>query len=151
MENKWKTNLIGIYLFIILLILIVIPILVFKIKFQSAIIKSLIYVACAGGLGGTLYSIRGFYQNLGEKRFEFNWTWWYIFRPFISIVIGVISYFLIFGGLLSVGNISDVNYEKSIMFYSAISFLAGFSFTQFSNKLEELSKTLFAKKQEDKK
>jgi len=46
--------------------------------------------------------------------------------------------------------VSSINYERGIMFYSGIAFLAGFSFTQFANKLEELAKTLFAKSKRDK-
>ena len=117
-------------------------------NFESSLIKSLIYIGSSGGIGGTIYCIRGFYQNLGENIFNFNWTWWYIFRPLISVVIGVFIYFFIIGGLLSLGSVSEVNYSKSVMFYCAISFLAGFSFTQFADKLEELSSTLFSKKKE---
>jgi len=114
---------------------------------KDPLIRSLIYISCAGGIGGIVYCIRGFYQHLFEKDFDNNSTWWYIFRPFLSVVMGVFVYFLIVGGLLSIGQIATADYSKSIMFYCAISFLAGFSFTQVSNKLEELASTLFAKKE----
>ena len=151
MQFSTKINLIGIYLLFFLLSLIIIPLITYFSDLEDSLIKSLIYIGSSGGIGGTIYSIRGFYQNLGKNNFELNWTWWYIFRPFISIVIGVFVYFLIVGGLLSLGSISDVNYSKSVMFYCGISFLAGFSFTQFADKLEEVSSTLFAKKKENNK
>lgn len=151
MQSNTKINLIGIYLTFFLLILIATPLIVYFSNFKDPLIKSLIYIGSSGGLGGTIYCIRGFYQNLGENNFKFNWTWWYIFRPLISVVIGVVVYFIIVGGLLSLGSVSEVNYSKSVMFYCAVSFLAGFSFTQFADKLEDLSSTLFSKKKEDNK
>lgn len=103
-------------------------------------------ISLSGGIGGTIYTIRGFYQNLGKGIFDLRWTWWYIYRPIVSLVIGVFVYFLIVGGLLSIGGVSEVNYSKGLMFYAAIAFLAGFSFTQFTNKLEELTSTIFSGK-----
>ncbi|MCZ7400604.1 MAG: hypothetical protein O8C61_00095 [Candidatus Methanoperedens sp.] len=151
MQSNTKINLIGIYLTFFLLTLTVAPLIVYFSNLKDPLIKSLIYIGSSGGLGGTIYCIRGFYQNLGENNFKFNWTWWYIFRPLISVVIGVVVYFIIVGGLLSLGSVSEVNYSKSVMFYCAVSFLAGFSFTQFADKLEDLSSTLFSKKKEDNK
>ena len=149
MQASTKINLIGIYLLSFLFVLITITILTYFSRIESVLIKSLIYISSSGGLGGIIYCIRGFYQSLASKQFDFGWTWWYIFRPFISIVIGVFVYFLIVGGLLSLGSISAVDYSRSVMFYCAISFLAGFSFTQFANKLEELASTVFVKKKEE--
>jgi len=149
MQDSTKINLIGIYLLSFLFVLIAITILAYFSGIESVLIKSLIYISSSGGIGGIIYCIRGFYQSLAAKQFDFGWIWWYIFRPFISIVIGVFVYFLIVGGLLSLGSISAVDYSRSVMFYCAISFLAGFSFTQFADKLEELASTIFAKKREE--
>lgn len=150
MDDKTKVNILGIYLFILLSFLVSVATLTYIYEIGNTLIRSLIYVACSGGIGGAIYSIRGFYKNLVEGKFDLIWTWWYIYRPFVSVVIGVFVYFLIVGGLLSVGSISEVNYSKSIMFYSAISFLAGFSFTQFADKLDEIAETIFSKKKDEK-
>ena len=150
-KYNFKINLLGTYLSLILLFFILIGILTYTYKFSNKLIFSLIIIACSGGIGGTIYSIRGFYKNLGEGTFSFdNWVWWYIFRPIVSAVIGIFVYFLIIGGLLIIGNLTEVNYSKGLIFYSALAFLAGFSFTQFANKLEEIASTIFTKK-EDKK
>ncbi len=150
--ERIKINLLGIYLTVILLIFVFIGIETYLSQPENRLIFSLIIIACSGGIGGTIYSIRGFYQNLGDGIFDFNkWIWWYIFRPVMSAIIGVFVYFLIVGGLLSIGNVSEINYSKGLMFYSAVSFLAGFSFTQFVNKLEDIASTLFAKKEDRKK
>ena len=115
-------------------------------EYNDSLIRSLIYIGSAGGLGGTVYCIRGFYQNAGTGSFSFNWVPWYIFRPFISIVTGIIIYFLLIGGLLTIGSVSKTNTSSSIMFYCSISYLAGFSFTQFYDKIDELTSTLFSSK-----
>lgn len=151
MQPNIKINLLGVYLLSFLFVLIIISIMTYFSNNEDTLIRSLIYIGSSGGMGGTIYCIRGFYQNLGEGNFNFNWTWWYLFRPLVSVVIGVFVYFFIVGGLLSLGSVSEINYSKSVMFYCAISFLAGFSFTQFANKLEELSSTLFSKKKENNK
>lgn len=151
MSPNMKINLIGLYLASALVILIIIAVMTYFSNAYNSLIESLIYIGCSGGIGGTIYCIRGFYQNLVENKFDLIWSWWYFFRPFISVVVGIFVYFFIVGGLLSLGSISEPNYTKSIMFYCAIAFLAGFSFTQFADKIEELSSTLFLKKKEDKK
>jgi len=148
-KESFKINLLGVYLVAVLLSFVFIGIRAYLNQPENRLIFSLIIIACSGGIGGTVYSIRGFYQNLGDGIFDFDkWIWWYIFRPVMSAIIGVFVYFLIIGGLLSIGNISELNYSKGLMFYAALSFLAGFSFTQFANKLEEIASTIFAKKRE---
>ena len=151
MKDNTKINLLGIYLLSFLLVLIILTITVYFSNFESSLIKSLIYIGSSGGIGGTIYTIRGFYQHLGKNDFKFSWVWWYIFRPIISVVVGVFLYFLILGGLMSFRSVSEINYSRNILFFCAIAFLAGFSFTQFANKLEGISSTLFSKKKEDNK
>lgn len=151
MSKQKKINLLGIYLILMIIILVTLSILTYIFKPGDSLIRALIYISCSGGLGGTIYSIRGFYQNLVDDKFNFNWVWWFIFRPIISIVIGVFVYFLIVGGLMSLGAIQEVDFLRSVIFYCGVSFLAGFSFTQFATKLENLAETLFSKKDDNKK
>jgi len=143
-------NIIGVYLLLALFLLIGLPIWVYICDpFEQKLLNILVYISCSGGIGGTIYCIRGFYQNLGGKSFETNWTWWYVFRPIISAIIGIFAYFMIVGGLMSISNSPDVNYSKSVMFYCAVSFLAGFSFTKFIEKIDLISDTIFSKKNEE--
>jgi len=150
MKPEVKINLLGIYLLLILFVLIIIAVVAYFFYSTDQLIRALIFVGCSGGIGGTIYSIRGFYQNLGERNFQLNWSWWYIFRPIISIVIGVFVYFLIAGGLISFGLISETDYSKGILFFCGISFLSGFSFTRVADKFENLSSILFSKKEKKK-
>lgn len=143
-------NIIGLYLLLALFLLVGLPIWVYLCDpFQQKFLNILVYIASSGGIGGTIYCIRGFYQNLGGNNFKTNWTWWYVFRPIISAIIGVFSYFMLIGGLMSISNSPDVNYSKSVMFYCAISFLAGFSFTKFVEKIDLISDTIFSKKDKE--
>ena len=143
-------NIIGLYLLLALFILVGLPIWVYLHNpFQQKLLNILVYIGCSGGIGGTIYCIRGFYQNLGGNNFKTNWTWWYVFRPVISAIIGVFSYFIIIGGLMSISNSPEVNYSKSVMFYCAVSFLAGFSFTKFVEKIDLISDTIFSKKDKE--
>ena len=143
MRSNATINFIGMYLLFWLVILILIPLGVHGAGYGSTLIRSLIYIGCFGGLGGVTHIIRSFYKHVFQKTFEDDSLWWYIFRPFTSIVLGIISYLLIVGGLMSLGNIAEIDYGKSIMLYCGIAFLAGFSFTQFFNKLEEIAKNIF--------
>jgi hypothetical protein len=144
-----QVNLIGIYLLTSLVVLSGLPLYIYITNpFGQKLLTILVYIACSGGLGGTIYCIRGFYKNVGENKFLPSWTWWYIFRPIISAIIGIIVYFMFVGGLMSISNSHSINYSKSIMFYCSISFLAGFSFARLEDKLEQLSETIFGKKED---
>lgn len=145
MKNKDKINLIGIYLFLILTTFVLVAFFAYF-KINTPLFRYLVYATGSGGIGGTLYSIRGFYQNLGACKFKLSWTWWYLFRPIIGAVAGVFAYFLIAGGLSFFGTPLETSYSRRVMFYLAVSFLGGFSFTQFADGLEKTASTIFSKK-----
>jgi hypothetical protein len=148
-EKVMKSHVfIGIYLFIVLLALCIIPIIVYLSGIDNEIVRTLVYVGASGGIGGTVYSIRGFYKNLGAATFKVNWIWWYVFRPMISVVAGVFVYFLLVGGLMSISNNADITFKKGVMFFSGLAFLAGYSFTRFMNNVEGISDKLFTKENE---
>jgi hypothetical protein len=50
---------------------------------------------------------------------------------------------------MSISNTTDVTLSKGIMFYCGVSFLAGFSFTRFAERLDNISDILFAKKNQE--
>ena len=119
-----------------------------RVSISDNLVRALIYVSCAGGIGGIIYSMKCFRQYMGEGTFDLNETWWYILGPFISIILGAVSYLLILGGLLSIGNAGKVNYNEGIMLYSAVAFLAGFSSQRFTNKLSEIARVLFTERKD---
>lgn len=142
-------NYIGIYLIFSLILFAVAPLVMLYSDIEQEMVRLLIYFGCSGGIGGTIYCVKGFYKHLGEERFKPSWTWWYIFRPIISVMIGIFTYFLIVGGLISISDCPDVNVEKNVMLYCAISFIAGFSFANFTSKVEDLSSTFLAGKKKE--
>ncbi|WP_459202474.1 hypothetical protein [Methanococcus sp. CF] len=145
MDQESKINVLGIYLGFMLILLGLLPLYVYVVGFGDELIRYIIYTGCSGGLGGTIYSIRGFYQAIIQNKFSLDFTWWYLFRPLISFVTGSFVYFFIIGGLLVISS-SNNNSSESIMFYCSLSFLAGFSFSRFTDKLEEIATAIFSKK-----
>jgi hypothetical protein len=145
--SKLKINFIGIYLFLVLLLFVFIAIRSYLNQPEDKFIYFIITVFCSGGIGGVIYAVRGFYKTKIKGNFNYErWVWWYIFRPIIGAVTGVFVCFLILGGLLTIGNVSEVNYSKGLFFFAAISFLTGFAFTQVAGKIKETASTLFAKR-----
>jgi len=145
MNDESKTNMIGLYLVFMLFIYGLIPLYMYFSNFYDNFITSIVYIGCSGGLGGTIYSIRGYYQNLASGTFALNWGWWYLFRPLISVVMGIFTYFFILGGLLVVST-GSAGESGNLMLYGSIAFLAGFSFSRFADKLEEIATAVFSKK-----
>ena len=108
------------------------------------LLKTVLYVGVAGAMGGVFYGIRGFIYHNAEDDFQEKWKWWYIYQPVTGFVVGVFSYFLIVGGLLTLGAVSQADYSKGILLYCSIAFLAGFATKKFNEKLDELASTLFS-------
>ena len=152
MKESRVVYLVGAYLLACTVALVAIPAYAhYSGAISDALLRSLVYIACAGGLGGTVYLIRSFYKKIFERSFRPDVFWWYLFRPLTGAIMGVVAYFLIVGGLLSIGSAQSPDYAKSIMLYCGIAFLAGFSFTQFADKIEGLAKTVFAASEREKK
>lgn len=141
---------IGLYLLVALLSYVAICIFVYLKKPVNTNFHILTYLACSGGIGGTIYCIRGLYQNIADDSFHPKWVWWYIFRPLMSSCVGVITYFLIVGGLLSISSGKNIDLQKGTMLYTGIAFLSGYSFTKFTEKLDNISSTIFGKEKEKK-
>ena len=68
MKPEVKINLLGGYLLAILVFLITVGIITYFFYPTDQLTRALIFVGCSGGIGRTIYSIRGFYQNLGEGK-----------------------------------------------------------------------------------
>jgi hypothetical protein len=108
----------------------------------------LIYIGCSGGLGSLAYSMFGYIEHLSKDDFDVNYTWWYVVRPFIGIIYGTFAFLFVAGGLMTLSGAStDANLflTKTVMFYCALAFLAGYAEHQFSLQLKELAEALFKK------
>ena len=143
MRTQKTVNLIGVYLLVWFIGLVFVASVVYITHPEISTTQKLIYLSCAGGLGGVIYSIRGYYKHIFDKNFRKDVFWWYVFRPFISVITGIFSYFIIVGGLLVINKDIGMNYQENTTFFLSIAFLAGFSFTEFCNRLQKLSKKIF--------
>jgi hypothetical protein len=140
-------NLCGIYLFVILIIYILTAFLCNYFLNLTILIKFLILSSISGGLGGILYCIIDYYRSMGEKKEEIkNWLWWYFFRPFASSVLGAFVFFFLYGGLFVVNNhTTETISTKSILFYCSLSFVFGYTFTNFFEMVTQIADVIFSK------
>lgn len=134
---------VGVFLLVALFVLIAIGGVVYLLHLSNALLKTVLYVGVSGGLGGVLYGIRGFIYHTDKDDFDPKWKWWYLYHPITGFVYGALVYFLIVGGLLTVGSASATN-SNALLLYCGISFLAGFSSRKFNEKLDDLASTIFA-------
>lgn len=112
------------------------------------LMQIMIYIACSGGLGSLAYSMFGYIDHLGKDDFDVNYTWWYIVRPFIGIIYGTFAFLFVAGGLMTLSGVStdaSLFLTKTVMFYCALAFLAGYAEHSFSLQLKELAEALFKK------
>ena len=143
--KKTKENLIAIYLVVFLLALIIIPILLHFNNHSDDDLTLFIYIGCAGGLGGTIFCMRSYSKHKVVGKFDLKWTSWYIFRPFISVIMGVFVYFFIAAGLMGAGSDIGNDISKGMRLYLAAAFLSGFFINELVEKLRELANVLFKK------
>ena len=103
-------------------------------------IRMIALVVLIGALGSYVHVATSFASYVGNKKFIDSWTWWYVLRPFIGVALALIFYFIIRGGLLSVGTgPADAN----IFGIAAISGLVGMFSKHASDKLREVFDHLF--------
>ncbi len=149
--KDYISKIVAIYLLSFTFLLIVLSFFAYSSRkeglFYDDLIRHLMYIGSAGGLGGIVYCMRGFYEHKVEGNFDPNYLSWYLFRPFISTITGVIVYFLFTVHLLDAStDFSNVTAD-GIMFSCSVAFLAGFGFTQFYGKIDDLANILFKPKE----
>lgn len=145
LENcfKYLRPITGLYLISVLLILCYLAVDNYFAPSRTLTIQTIIYIACAGGIGGTMSAMTALSGH--QEDFKRHLTFWYIFRPIGGIIIGVFVYFLLLANLLVLNLPTGAVSTSSTLAYSALAFLAGFATKQVTLKLNELSDTLFAK------
>lgn len=118
--------------------------------------RLIIYVACAGGLGGLAFSMYVLVYHVGRQEdYKPEYANSYYLRPFLGALYGIFVFFLIAGGLMALSGTSTPLSEnlystKSFMFYIALAFLAGYAEEPFSIQLKDLAEALFKEPPADK-
>lgn len=124
-------------------------------KFLSVELKNIMFSILFGGLGGVSYCLRGVYLNACVyKKWNIDWLPWYLIRPFLSLVLGGISYLLIKSCLLLLNaNQGDIN-QLGIWL---LAFLAGLNVNKTLARIESIGESTWgieqsrqSKNQEDK-
>ncbi|MGH7323704.1 MAG: hypothetical protein ACREJ9_03550 [Candidatus Rokuibacteriota bacterium] len=73
-------------------------------------LRLLLVALLAGALGAFVSSAMSFASYLGNRRLDRWWAIWYLVRPPVGMVLALIAYFLLRGGLLSPGaSVSNVS------------------------------------------
>lgn len=103
-------------------------------------LRLILLVLIAGMLGSYVHATTSFVTYVGNRSMVDSWTWWYILRPFIGMILALIFYFVLRGGFLSTGaETTDI----SPYGIAAVSGLVGMFSKQATDKLREVFDTLF--------
>ena len=156
-DNKTKTRSIAVYTFIFMIFLIGMAIATrfkFYLVWPDTLSQNIFYFACAGGIGSLAFNMYEYIYHLGEGDFNVDFYLWYLFRPFIGIVYGTFIFFLVAGGLMTLSgtNAPSIDHlldQKTVMFYIALSFLAGYAEEPVSLQLKAITEAIFKKPGEE--
>lgn len=108
--------------------------------------RTLLLTVLAAGLGSCVATMLGYLLHASEnKDFDASYAAWYVGRPFIGLILGLIFYFLIKGGLLMVAT-DSANLELGDAAMAAIGSLVGLFSKNAVEKLREVFNTLFQTK-----
>jgi hypothetical protein len=109
----------------------------------SAEMRNLLVTIFAAGVGSMITTILGYLKHASERRdFMLSFVPWYFARPLIGILLGVVFYFVLKGGLLvTVGAASaaDIN----VYGLGALAALVGLFSKNAVEKLRDVFGTLF--------
>ena len=103
----------------------------FSLAYQCALI---------GALGGIVYCLRAVYLNRSVRNsWDPNWTTWYLIRPVVSSIVGLVAFIFLNAGLL----VLDAEHTASSNQYGflALSFVAGLNVDRFLVKIEDIART----------
>ena len=109
--------------------------------------REVLLVTVAAGLGSSLATILAFIQHgIYEQDFEDRFMPWYLLRPMMGAILGVIFYFLIEGGLLALTNVSEENAAQGLDLYTlaGMATLVGFFSRPAIDKLKDIFDAMFS-------
>jgi hypothetical protein len=100
----------------------------------------LLVVALFGALGASVHALTSLATYYGNKTFSTRWAWWYLIRLPVGMLIALLFYLLLRGGLLSTDATASVVNPYAT---AGLAGLSGMFSKQATDKLEELFMTLF--------
>ncbi len=100
--------------------------------------KLILQCIAIGGIGGTLYCLRGVYLNYSAlKQWSHEWLPWYFIRPIVSTICGGVSYLFLKAGLLVLEAKKET--DATNLGFFALAFIAGMNVDKFISKIEDLA------------
>jgi hypothetical protein len=109
----------------------------FSLRFE---LRLFLLVIVASALGSFVHAATSFASYIGNRRLMTSWLWWYLLRMPIGVVLALLFYVVLRGGLMTVGEASDALSPFGV---AAVSGLVGMFSKQASDKLRELFDNLF--------
>jgi hypothetical protein len=108
---------------------------------RGLLVWVLVLGGLAGSLGAQLRSLVNFVGHACYTQALDLVVWWpyYLVRPFTGFVLGTVIVTIVEGGLLLVTGSAT----NGAMWWAGIAFLAGYGENEFTQKLRQLTKTLF--------
>ncbi len=116
---------------------------------EAGVVQDMLVTMFAAGIGSSISVILGYLEHASiRKDFDLAFSPWYVARPILGMLVGVIFYFVIKGGLLAtapgMGDAENLN-DLSLAGFGA---LVGLFSKNALEKLRELFNTLFATQQD---
>jgi hypothetical protein len=102
----------------------------------------------AAGVGSMITAILGYLEHASEKKdFERAYTPWYVGRPLMGSLLGLVFYFLMRGGLLATTGGAVTGTTLKPWALAGIGAMVGMFSKNAIEKLQEIFNTLFSKQQ----
>ncbi|TFG79796.1 MAG: hypothetical protein E4H23_04685 [Chrysiogenales bacterium] len=112
-------------------------------------VRQALLMTFAAGIGSSIYTILGFLEHASEKKdFDSSYVAWYVGRPLMGLMLGLLFFFVVKGGLLMIlPNLAQMN-NVGLNSYglAAIGAMVGLFSKQAIAKLRELFDVLFQTK-----
>lgn len=97
--------------------------------------KQPVFCILAGGLGGSVYCLRGIYLHASIKKdWDSAYQPWYYLRPIVSLCSGLVSFIFLKAGLLALD--SELHQDAHYWGFYALAFIAGLNVDKFIEKIE---------------
>lgn len=104
-----------------------------------------LYTISGSLLGGSTLSITSFHRSIVKfKCVGVDHIWGYLMAPLLFIIIGILTFCLIQGGLIvfTAGNYDNEKVSSSMLGYVAFGAIGAYNWDVFIEKLQSLSKRL---------
>jgi len=109
-----------------------------KLSLPSQNITLALYCGIFGGVGGVTYCLRGIYLNACVRnQWSEVWIPWYIIRPIVSFLCGVVSYLFLKAGLIILESHQTESPTNFALY--ALAFVAGLNVDKFIERIEDIA------------